>query len=631
MLIQMRSKIAKVFMFFLFGILILSFAVWGIEDVFLSRGQQTAIAEVGDTEIPQTEFARLLNREMNILRRRFGGQFDITLARSLGLVDQVIDQLVTRAMFEQQAKDMGLTVTEDQIRQRILEEPAFQNNLGDFERGRFQQVLASNNLTEQQYVRSLGLAIGQQQIVEAVSGASEAPQDLATALYLFEQERRIAETIQVPLAELPEDAAPTEDDLMALYEANTPSFQAPEYRSIVFLALDAEGIAEGIEITEEVLRSEFELRRADFSQPERRTIEQMVFSSEEEARTAEERLSGGEAFAAVSQNLLERTPVGLGQLSEAELSQQLPAVVDAVFALDEGAVSAPVQSPFGWHLMRVVKIDPAREPTFEEARAELSQDLAMREAVDAMLELADSLDDELAAGASIEEAADTVDLPVRSLPAVDRSGQDKEGERVSDLPTGAEFMQTAFQTELGETSLLTATRDGNYFVLRVDGITESTTRPFEEVRSDVLEIWRGEERDRRTRERAEGLAERAREGVELSAIAEGESLVSSTTEPLIRDPRQTESAASRAIAAQLFEMAQGDIAVVATPEGQVVAKLTQIQSADPEADPDAVGRLRAQLAEDLQNDLLAGFVATMRNEFGVTIDQRAVENAIPAY
>ena len=217
------------------------------------------------------------------------------------------------------------------------------------------------------------------------------------------------------------------------------------------------------------------------------------------------------------------------------------------------------------------------------------------------------------------------------MSAVDRSGQDKAGERVTDLPTGTEFLQTAFQTELGETSLLTATRDGNYFVLRVDGITDAATRPFEEVRGDVVEIWRGDERDRRTRERAEGLAERAREGLQLSGIAESESLNFTTTEPLLRDPRQAASGASRAIAARLFEMTEGEIAVVATPEGQVVAKLTEIRSADPTADPDAVERMKEQIAEDLQNDLLAGFISTMRREFGVTIDERAVENAISPY
>ena len=134
MLIQMRSKFAKLLTFILFGLLILSFAVWGIGDIFRTDTTVAAVATVGDTEIDQNEFSRALNREMNNLRRISRGQIDFAQAQALGIVDQVLQDLITRALFQEQASEMRLLVTDAQIKQRIRDEPSFQNHLGDFER-----------------------------------------------------------------------------------------------------------------------------------------------------------------------------------------------------------------------------------------------------------------------------------------------------------------------------------------------------------------------------------------------------------------------------------------------------------------------------------------------------------------
>ena len=629
MLIQMRSKIAKVFMFFLFALLILSFAVWGIEDMFRIGGQNAAVAKVGKTEVGRIAFERLFNRQMNTFRQQFG-QFDINQARAFGLVDQTIQQLVTNALFEEQANELGLAVSEAQIKQEILDEPSFQNELGGFSAGRFQQILSSNNLSEQEYIRILGNDIERQLIVAALD-AADAPQNLAETLYRFQQERRIAETLLVPRANLPDDVSPTEEQLQEVYEANQSVLQAPEYRAITYLALDAETLAEDITIDEAFLRDEFEVRRSEYSLPERRSLQQMVFSTEEVAKEAKQRLESGEEFAAVSQSILSRDPVDLGVMSQQDLAGQLPDVAEAVFGLELEAVSDPVQSPFGWHLLKASEIQAAHNPTFEEVQEELGRDLAMREAVDSMLALADSLDDELAGGATVESAAQSLSLQPRTLTAVDRRGLDAADTAIEDLPAGAEFLQTAFSTEIDETSLLTETRDGNYFVLRVDEITESATRPLEDVREQITEIWSNNERDRRALEKAQALADRAGEGLTLPALAVEEKYIFAQTPPLARERDQNEEASTRAIATKLFEMAQGDIEIVATPEGQMVTKLIEIQDADPTADEAAVERVRDTLGEDLREDLLLGFVATMQNDFGVEINTRVVEEATATY
>ena len=212
MAIKARNWAVKAVLFVLFGLLIASFAVWGIGDIFRGGGQVQSVAEVGGTQILQQDFARTLSREINRISARFGGQLDMEQARALGIVDQVLGQMIGRTLFELKAADMGMLVTDEQIRQRIRQEPAFQNEAGQFDRNRFVQTLQISGLGEQEYVETLRRDILRQQIAGAISDAVAAPRQLADALYRYREERRIAEIIIVPNDSItglpePDDAA----------------------------------------------------------------------------------------------------------------------------------------------------------------------------------------------------------------------------------------------------------------------------------------------------------------------------------------------------------------------------------------------------------------------------------------
>ena len=182
----------------------------------------------------------------------------------------------------------------------------------------------------------------------------------------------------------------------------------------------------------------------------------------------------------------------------------------------------------------------------------------------------------------------------------------------------------AFETEVGGESLLIETRDGDFFAVRVNSVTPAATRPLEEVRDQVAALWKDLEQDRLTRERAEALAKRIRDGESLAAVAESEGLTVTMTEPVTR--RQTESAglASRELSAKLFEIAKGEVTTAPADNGYVVAKLTEIQPADLAAGTEAVDGLQDSLAQSLQSDLLAGFVETLRERVGVSINDQVV-------
>jgi peptidyl-prolyl cis-trans isomerase D len=631
MLIQMRSMVAKVLVGLLFGLLILSFAIWGIGDIFRTGQQATAVAEVGGIKITQAEFSRDLAREMNNLRQRFGVDFDVAQARALGVVDQTVEQLITRALFEQQADDLRMIVGEDEVRQRIFEQPAFRNEQGVFDRFRYEQILRSNGLSEAQFVADLSSDIKRQYIINAIAGTATTPEALAKTLHGYQQERRIAETLRIGRDNLPELPVPSAADLDTVHRDHADRFQAPEYRSVTLIHLQAEDLAKDISLSEEDLREEFEVRREEYRVPERRAVQQIVYPDEAAAQAAQALLKEGRSFQEVAQSTLDRSPVDLGVLSREELAAQLPELAEGAFALEQGWASDPIESPFGWHVLHVAEITPGSEPDFESVREELAADLAMREAVDQMVETANELDLELGSGATFEEAAELLQLELRRLPDIDAAGKDPAGTAIPDLPPLDEFGQTVFQTEPGQESLLIETRDGNYFALRVDGVTPTVTRPLDEVRDQVAALWGDLEQDRLSRGRAEALAKRIEDGESTQAVAEAEGLSVTVTDPVTRQQTETAGLPSAELAAKLFEIDKGEVTIAAAQNGYLVAKLIEIQAVDLSAESEAVKRLQNTLATSLRSDLLSGFISALREQMGVQIYESVVEETASTF
>ena len=282
----MRKVVIKIVTFAIFGILIASLAVWGIGDVFRASQPNAPVATVGDIEIGQREFSRSLTREVNRLSARLGSRFDIEQARALGVVDQVVGQLVGGALFDQKVAELGITVSDKMIRQRISEEPAFRDSAGQFDPNRFIQALQSANMGEQEFVEGLRRDILRQQLIGAITRSAPAPRVLAETLYSYREETRTARVLKVPnesILDLPE---PDEPGLQAFHKEFSSKFMAPEYRAIVYVQLRAKDLASEIAVSEADVEQEFEARRDEFTVPERRDVDQIVFDDEAAATAA---------------------------------------------------------------------------------------------------------------------------------------------------------------------------------------------------------------------------------------------------------------------------------------------------------------------------------------------------------
>lgn len=399
-----QSLIGKLIIAVMFGFLIISFAVWGIGDIFRGYGRN-AVAVVGKTEIGIEQLRTAYQNDLQRLMRQQRRQISPELARALGLDQQALSRLVTDATLDQTATRMGLAVSDETVRNILFNDPNLKNAAGQFDPSRFNELLRANGMNEQGFVREQRAATMRQELAEMVIGAVTAPAALQELGHRLRHEKREIGYVTLPDSAAGEIAAPAEDALRKYFDERKAAFRAPEYRTANVLVLTAANLADPAKVSDADARARYEqIKTQRFGSAERRIVQQIGFPSVEDARAAKARIDAGETFEAVgaSRNIAE-ADLTLGTFTREGLFD--PAVRDAAFALAQGAVSEPVQGGFGIVLLRVPTIEPARLKGFEEVADEVRRDVATSRAAEQMTELHDKIEDQRASAKPLAEIA----------------------------------------------------------------------------------------------------------------------------------------------------------------------------------------------------------------------------------
>ncbi|MFQ5533979.1 MAG: SurA N-terminal domain-containing protein [Sphingomonadales bacterium] len=625
MLEAIRSGVGSWFVKIFLGLLILSFAVWGIGDIFRTA-IDTSVAVVGNVKIANETFIAEFDRQLRAMRNRFGGGLDTQTAVQLGLADSVINRMVSRSALDQTVDRLGLRIPDHQVRREIQSNKAFQDEFGDFDRFQFDRTMYSLQMSERQFIADTRANLARSQLVNTLVAGSRAPRALAEAIYRHRFEKRSAEFFIIGNEDIKGIGDPDDDAIAAYHQDHVVDYTAPEYRKISFITLAPADVASEIGISDEELLAEYERRADEFGTTEKRTVAQIAAPDREKADELYRNMDGGLGFAQAAFDIDGSSidDITLGAMDRRELSEMLgDDVADKVFALAEGAVSEPVETSFGWRLFLVTEVVAAQSRPFEEVKSELRENLALEQATDALFEYANRIDDMLAGGADIAEAADAVGLKVRAAGPIDSDGRDTAGQKVASLPKLPTFMLAAFRNEIGEELFLEESPDGVYFVVQVDDIIPRAARPVEDVRDAVITAWKTEQRNKAARERADKLVEVARDGGDFAALAEGVGRKVEKAASFDRNGAGARPAMSRQLIARLFELPVGGHVVTATigEDGYIVARLTGETPGDPfAADADLAGVDRS-LSSAMANDVLAQYQAALSAELGIEINR----------
>ncbi len=622
MLTRMRQSTRNpIIKFVLFGALILAFGTWGVTDYLQIQPTDDPAASVGDVDITTYQLYDSYQRQLTRLQI---SSIEPEQARVLGLADQVLQSLIVQTLFDAETASLGLTTDDSTLAAEIRNNPAFRNELGQFDRLRFEQILAVNGLSESAYTAQLREETTRDQLLGTMARGVQAPRELVERLFAYYGEKRVAEFFNVPVDRNADVGAPSDSALQTYYDDNLASFEAPELRKITFLAITPDAVLDSIDIAEDRLRAEYDDRLLQFTVAEQRRVMRILVDDQETAAAVAERLAAGEDFAAVAQDVSgeDAAAIDLGLVTRDQVPD--PALAEAAFGLQANTISAPVEGLFGWYVVTATEIQPGSTQPFEEVRAEIRDELAREMAIDRVYELARDVEDLVSSGTSLEQTASQLDLATVTVPALGPSGEDADGMPVEGLPSGR-FLEVAFEQFQDEDGFLTETDDDGFFVLRVDAITPSRTKTLDEVRQAAIEGWQAEQRRAAAEERAESLAQSVRDGTAIADVAREAGAELTVSEPLTRQDGGFGDVPPRALVGELFGLRTGEVAVGDGPDGFVVARLKEVQSAVTASDNDLRTRVDEQLVQQIEGDLLEQFNKGLRDKHAVTVNSAMVD------
>ena len=621
-----KSWVGRVIVAILFGLLIVSFAIWGIGDVF--RGSvRTQVANVGGVDIQGETFRTAYQQEYQQLIRRAGRSVTPDQARAMGLEDRVLARLISETAFDHETRRYGLNASDEMVIKAIQADPSFKGAGGGFDRNLFADLLRQNGFTEAQYVIDQRRVMARQQLGEGVSGGLRIPLAMREAVHRFQSERRSAEIIRLDASVAGEIATPDDAKLQAFWEERKASFRSPEYRAVSLIAINPTILAKPDAVSDAEARAFYaRVKDTRFGTPEKRSVQQIIFPAGDQAEAAAAKIKAGTPFEEVAkENGIDDATLNLGTLTRGEMLDEPTA--DAAFALPEGGVSEPVTGRFGIALVRVTKIEAGSLKPFEEVAGEVKLEVARDKARGEIQALHDAIDDLRAAGKSLADVAKEKNLSVVQVPSIDRNGRDKAGQPVA-APANLPALLTAFfRADVGSDNEAVGIPDGGYVWFEVTNIEGARERPLAEVRDEVLAEWRKAELSRLLADKARGLTERIDKGEAVSTIAAAENLKWETV-PEIGRGKPTETLTSPVIT-RIFATPVGRGGSTApNDETRIVFKATGATVPPFVTTTQEASGAENQLRTLTTDDLLAEYLADVEKRVGVQIFRNNIRRAI---
>ncbi len=624
MLGSFREKILSWGVKILFGLLIISFGLWGIGDYNMSGSNANdAIAEVGDRAITGRDLDTEVQNAMARMRRLLGPDFSDEQARALGIIDQTLNTLVRKNVFIAGAEKTGLIVNDDVLGQAIRNDDQFKTG-GKFDREAFFQALNTAGLSEAAFASLYRVQLLQNQLLSPIQLGVTVPTSLTDRVYRYRKEQRVADVLRLDHTTFKDIPTPDPATLATFHRENARLFTAPEYRALTVVLLQPEDVADEVDVPEQRVQDEYDSRINEFTKLERREIQQILVSDEAKIQKISKRLSLGEDFAKVAKNAagLEEAAIQLGNLAKRDLP--IPALAEAAFRLAPDTHSEPIKTALGWHILRAGKVTPGSQKTLEDVRDQVTRVVQLDMAADTLVSLANKFEDDLGGGSTLEEAARRLNLKVIKVAAMDRRGLNDAGKPVQTIGTNRDILQVAFETEEGQDSVLSDFGSASFFILRVDKVTPPTLRPLDKIRAIVVAAWKRDQQAIAAEKKTAELIDQLKGGKSLKSVAAKVKATISKTKPFDRTGQGLEMEIPGELVQNLFS-AKERVAQSAPGNGaHFIARVREIKAAGPGADKQGIDAIRQQISAGIGNDLTDGLASALQVRLGVTINREAV-------
>lgn len=532
MLNVLRKNYQSIWIKGAFGAIVLVFVFWGIGSVGASR--LDVAVRVGDDVITAKEFNRAYQLAQRTARDRFKGDVPPDMIRQ-----QTLDQLITQKLLTQEAERLGLSVSDEELRNSIAAMPIFQRD-GRFDKDAYVQTLRANGFKPAEFQESQRQELLLRKVQVVIGAGVQITDQQLKERYRFERERVNLRVAKVASAALLERVSVSDKDVKEYYDANKERFREPERATIQYAHVKSERYAGQIAPSNDEIQAYYDAHAADYHKPEEVRASHILFklppgaTGEQKgavrARAAEvlAKIRAGGDFAALAREHSEdSTAAQGGDLGFFPRGQMVKPFEDAAFALAPGAVSDVVESNFGFHIIRCAEKRAERTDPLASVRDGVIAAIRRDKSGQMALEKAEQLRERVENGEELRAAAQSLGLPLESPAAFSRD------ETVAGLPRSEDLAEAVFTTPAGGLGDIVSL-DGDYVVFRVLQRAESFVPELDKARAKVTQALRAERATAAAKEKAEALRKRLQEKPDLDALAAAEGLTVQETGPFGR-------------------------------------------------------------------------------------------------
>lgn len=598
----------------LLTLLILAFASWGIGD-YISGGHSGNAMQVNDSNIHANTLATLYRLGGQQAARQLGQtHLDNATLHQLNVPQQVLSNLIQNTLIRQQAEDMGLVVSEAQLSRQIQNNSAFNGADGKFDMTAYKTTLRNAGFTVEGYERELAnetlLAT-----MRTVFNGAQPTEKAVTDLLNYELASLDLRVIEIPRSAVPKQAEPTEAEMRKTYDETTQGQGAmsPEMRSAHVVQVNIEDVAKGLTISSSQIKTAYEA--GNYTQPEKRQARHILVKTEEEAKALRGKITNATSFErfAKEKSIDTFSAQKGGDLGLFKKTDMVPSFADAAFSLQQGELSQPVESPFGWHLIRVESIQPARKQTLAEVKDDIKGTLQREQAEELYDDLLQQVDDRIAGGESLPEIAKALDLPLSTFNHFNEAGQPEKEEQAAPQPA---LVETAFILNEGDISTPLPLADNTTAFVEVTSVVPPRQLTFEDVQDKLKEAMMLARITQAGQKMASDLSVKLANSKNPASVAKASGFNVSTQKNLLRNGTNLPANIDKRGFQNLFNLDVGQGMSSSTQNGFVVAQIMSKNSADLE--PAIVSGATTALTRQMNEDLRWQFLIHQHSEAKVS-------------
>jgi len=614
------------------ALITLPFLFFGLDSYFLNDGSEGAIATVNHMQISQQEFTQALRERQDLLRKLAGGRADAAQLDSHELRQAVLESIIRQRLLLERAQRSGMTVSARQLQEVIGEIPAFQED-GKFSYAQYERVLKSQGMTPLMFEGRVRQQIVMQQLDDAYTDTNFVPRTLAERLTrIAEQQREVSQAV-IPAERFVAQVKLEDDAAKKYYESHQDEFRVPEQVRVEYVALSMDNLMAQAKVDSAEIKKYYEEHRKQFEVKESRQASHILITADpaggadakQKARARAQEIydqvkQKPEGFADLARKY-SQDPGSAGKggdLGYFTHGSMVKGFDDAVFKMKPGEISPPVESEYGYHIIKLTGVRPGRASSIEEVSGQLAGEVRKQQASRAYAELAEKFNNVVFEQSdSLKPAAELLHVTPRQSGWITRNQADDK------LLNAPQLLQAIFSEDALHGKRNTETVEvapGALVAARVIDHKPAAVKPYSEVSAQITKSL--------TAQRAAQLA--AQQGrQEIEALKQGKSSSPhlNWTAPLLV-ARADAKGLSEAVMKRLFSTSTSTLPAYAGVEGAqgdyIVLKISRV------VEPEKVAlEKQNNLADSVQQAWseaqMTAYITRLREQAEVKIKQELLE------